>query len=243
VAQRVNDADPLSRYLVIAVFVVIVCILTLALYIVTAEIGAPAGPRTLAEKNIEVLRVVVREKPKVARAWADYAHALIGVGDLTQAARVLDDGARAVGDDAPEILLERARLASTRGATEEALGYAERAVKAALAARKAEIKSLRARGIVPNKLVIKSDIIEAAAVMMARVHVERAEYPAALTAFDLAHKEGPTNADTLVERGYVRLRLGDPTGAAQDFRDALEFAPDHKAAAAGLREATGAGAQ
>ncbi len=243
VAQQVNQADPVSHYLVIAMFTMVVLILTLALYIVAADIIKPAAPRSLAEKQVSMLESVVKEKPTVAKAWADYARALIAVGQYSQAQRVLDRGAAAAGKDSSEILLERARLARAKHQRALAIKLTHETIDSARAARDKELAALAKKHIVPDKRVVKGDIIEAAAIMQGELYSQEGDWKNAVKAFDLAIAEDPTSADTLIERGAAYLQLKQADAAAADFRAALRYVPDSAQASEGLAEALKAGAK
>ncbi|MGO9895685.1 MAG: hypothetical protein ACLPX8_15930 [Bryobacteraceae bacterium] len=65
---------------------------------------------------------------------------------------------------------------------------------------------------------------------IAFVYAKRNEFPQALDALRIAEQIDPNYAGTYVYRGKIRLKLGQPQAAADDFRTALTFDPNNQEA-------------
>ena len=62
------------------------------------------------------------------------------------------------------------------------------------------------------------------------------DFAGAVAAYGLYLKAHPTDSDILVMRAGAKIRLGDKTGAAADYRAALKYIPDYQPALDGLKQ-------
>lgn len=231
--EQPQPRDPVIVGLVKAVIIALIAALTLSLYVLASGI-LTSTPRTLAEKRMAMLKVTVSDTPQSARAWGDYARALIDAGRLEAAESVLRSAKHAVGADAPEVLLEQGRLALVRGEEIKAALILEKADQAARAARSEQLADLEKRGIMPDPRVVKGDVIEAAALLRAGIHESRGEWPNVLRDYRIVLAENPVSADAYAGRGFAYLEIGDFAKAKADFDAALRLVPDHAKALEGL---------
>lgn len=230
VASRVSEADPLLRKVVLGIFVMLVAILTLALYLLAAGVVWHPAPRTAVERRIDMLALETEQQPRVAKGWGDYAHALIVAKQYDRAAKVIKDGSLAVGSDAPEVLLQVGYLAQARGRDAEALAAFKKTQESVAAFRKAELKRLARRNVSPDPHVIKGDIMTEAATQRARMLAERKQWDDAIADYGVALAENPVDADVLVERARAYLASDQPEKAVADLEFAVRLVPDHRIA-------------
>ncbi len=229
------SVDSVIKWLAIASFAAVALILTLGLWIVATGIMDPPAPRSFYEKQIELLEEVVKEKPKVAAAWGDWARALIVAKQYSAAERVIERGEKVVGTKTPELNLERARLALARGDHDEALKLAEQTLKVTTAFREKELKALEEKAIFPDPRVVRGPVMAEAAAMKGDLLAAKKRWDEALKAYSIAVYEEPESADYLVKRGSVYIETGDEKKARADFERALTFIPDFEPALTGLK--------
>lgn len=232
--QASAGSDPVIQWLVIAAFSVVVLILTAAMWVIMTGISDPPAPRSYHERQIDLLASVVKTKPKVARAWADYARAYIAAKQYSQAARVLDRGERAVGTSTPELALERARLAAAQGHTEEATKLAKKAIDLTEAARQKVFTEMAAKSVTIDVRTIKHDEMASALELYGDLLAEQKHWSKAAQAYGFAIQEKPESVDFLVKQGAVYLELNDTNKAKADFEKALTYVPDFEPALTGL---------
>lgn len=194
-------------------------------------------PHTLVEKQIAMLSTVVEEKPKVAKGWADLARAYMAARDYAAAAKVLEEGSGKAGENAPEILLEKGRLASLQNRPEQALKLLEQARMSASRIRGKELRRLSDESVHPDPRVIKGETIEIAAILEGDLYARAKKWNQALAMYDLAISENSNTADVFFKRGSVNLELARWEEAAADFRQAIAFNPQLLAAHRGLERA------
>lgn len=231
-----SGGDPVARVMGYVIFAVVVIILTIGLWIVATGIMDPPAPRSMAEKQIDILEKIVVQKPKAPKAWSDYARALIVAKQYSKAETVLDRGAKKIGKKAPEILLERGRLAWARGDEKEAIKQLTACVKSTDDFRAKQMAELMSKGITPDDRVIKGDVMESASIMLGQLYATQKDWDKALKAFDRAVYERPSNVDSLVSRGNVYLRMGQKDKATADFKLALSMIPNYERAVEGLKK-------
>jgi tetratricopeptide (TPR) repeat protein len=225
--------DLLSRVLVVAIALVLLAIVTILLYAVTAGVFARPAPRTYAEQQLDMLALVIEQQPASADAWADYARALIAAEQLNKAEAILSRADEIISTGDPGIMLEWARLSLALGDEDDALARIDAAIQAALGKRQAEIKRMGTAGIVPDPRAIERDTLFRAYILRARIYGTREEWALA------AIYEEPSSADALVMRGEAYLELGQTGNAVADFEQALQMVPDLGPALDGLKRAGG----
>lgn len=231
---RSETGDPITRWLIFAIVSVVVLVLTLGLWIVATGIFNPPAPRTYHERQLDLLEQVVKKKPKVAKAWADWVRALTAAKQYSSAERVLARGEKAVGKDTPELNLERGRLLMARGKMKDAETQLAKALKITSDVRKKELDRMQALGILPNPRLIKGDVMREITSLQGDLYASEKKWPEAVKAYGLALFEDPQAADLLVKRGAVYIEMDEPKKAKADFDAALKFVPDFAPALTGL---------
>lgn len=226
--------DQVIQWMWLAILAVIVLIVTAVLWIVVTGIMDPPAPRSYHERQLDLLETVVKEKPTVPRAWADYARAFIAAKQYSRAERVLDKGDRAVGEETPELTVERARLAVHTGETEEALKLLAHALKVTKAKRAKEIAEMTKKGVTVDPRIVHSEEMAAAAEMQGDMLASEERWAEAVESYGVAIFEKPENVDYLVKRGAVYIQMDEPKKAKADFEAALVYVPDYQPAVAGL---------
>jgi len=229
-----GSGDPIIKYLAIGAFSVFVLILTATLWIISANIMDPPAPRSYHERQLELLETVVTQKPKSARAWADYARAYIAAKQYSQAARVLVRGEKIIGVATPELTLERARLSVARGDRAEGLKLVQNSIKVTTALRQKTIAELGAKGVTVDPRTVKGDEMASAGDLEGDLLAAEKQWPEAVKAYSIAVYEKPANADYLVKRGAVYIEMKEEKKAKADFEKALTYIPGFKPALSGL---------
>ncbi len=234
---RVRAADPqaIVRTLGVVVLVTVVVLLASLAAIVLYGLELERAPRTLAERTLAITEAAVKEHPQEARNWLAYAYALIDSGLYTEAGDAIARGRKV--EDLPGFSIAEAYRAERRGAEEQAIELYERAKEHARTYREALNERLAEESgatiDAPNQ-----DLVEAA-LGKARLLAKRGDLEAALEEYAIAIDEQPTMADVLAERAQVRERLGDVSGAREDYERALALVPDLAAAREGLERLQG----
>lgn len=234
-AQQQKPYDKVLVALWVGIFVVITLILTAALWVVSTGIIDPSTPRSYHERQIDLLEQVVKQKPKAATAWADWARAQIEAKQYRAAANVLDRGDKALGKVTPELTVERARLAYVQGDVDEALKLAEKTLKLATDIRNEEVAKLAAKSVTIDPREIRGNPMADAAVIKGNILATRKQWAEAAKAFSIAVYEKPQSADYLVQRGAVYIELREFDKAKADFKLALSFIPGFEPALTGLK--------
>lgn len=230
-----GTGDPVVKWLAISAVAVLVLILTAGLWVAATGIVDPPAPRSYHERQIELLEVVVKQKPKAPRAWADYARAHIAARQYTQAGRVLDRGEAVLGTKTPELTLERARLAVAKGDEDEGLKLVTKSLAVTTALRKETIQEFAAKGVTVDPRTVHKREMASAADLQGDLLAAKKQWPEAVKAFSTAVYEKPESADYLVKRGAVYIEMNDPEKARADFKRALLFVPGFEPALTGLK--------
>ncbi|MDO8963221.1 MAG: tetratricopeptide repeat protein [Coriobacteriia bacterium] len=220
-----RSGDKVATALVYGIFGIVVLILTLVLWVVFNGLMNPTTPRSYHERQIKLLEEVVVQKPKVAAAWADLARALIVAKQYNSAASVLDRGDKALGKDAPELALERARLALVRGQADEALRLADKALKVTSAFRERQMAKFAEKAVTVDPRTIQADVMAEAAEMKGSLLAAKKSWTDAEKAYSIAIYEKPGSADYLVTRASVYIELREYDKARADADKALAMIP------------------
>lgn len=226
--RRISAAE-LQRILTIATLVVVVVILATLATVVLYGLQLQSAPRTLQERTLAVAETAVAESPDQYESWLALAYAQIEVGRYSAATESIEQG-KAVEDTAGFYIAE-AYLVESQGRTEEAIELYEKAKERAIAEREERNQELQAVGV---KLETPNTDLADAAIGKARLLATIEELTASVAEYDIALEVQPQMSDILVERGDVKARLGDTTGARADYESALTFIPDMPEALDGL---------
>jgi tetratricopeptide (TPR) repeat protein len=187
-----------------------------------------------------MLETVVKQKPQSEEAWADYILALVASKQYSRAERVTRQAEKALGTDVIDILYVKARLAASRGETDEALVLIDKAIKAGLEFRKKELERLAQKGTFPDPRVVKGPILASAYYFQAQLYAEGEKWAEAADALTKAIAEEPASADAFVLRGNAYLKMSRVESATADFEQALKFIPGYQPALEGLKKAEAA---
>ncbi|HEX2222925.1 MAG TPA: tetratricopeptide repeat protein [Thermoanaerobaculia bacterium] len=199
-----------------------------------ARISAEYGRVLLARKNasgaVTSLERATRLYPDGLEAWESLAEALTAAGRAPEAKAAIDRAlqlrtarqarARAVEPAPPGTPTPPAPPAARPEESAEVKEAARLVIEGK--PDKALIVARQGIGINPRDLALRA--LEIRALLM----LER--LPEALKSADAAIQAFPNNPDTLYQRGVVRMATRDFKGAEQDFRKAMEVAPNHTAA-------------
>lgn len=228
--------DRVVRGLAWAAYGIVIVIVTLTVWVYVAGIAVPQVPRTALERELFMLEKVTAERPGSARAWADYAYALIVAERYAAAERVLDEATENVGDQSPELLIQRGRLAAAQGDADTAVDFWQRTIDAVDTFRADELKRLAEKGIVPDKRSVKGDVKAAAARLAGDAKAKAGEPQDAIDYYTISLTEEGGDADVYVARGQQHLKLGETVKARSDFKRALVLVPGMQSAKDGLAE-------
>lgn len=217
-----------NNLLVIGIIATIVAILVmLAMSLFLGDLGGVKAPRTYTERQIGQLELIAKQKPSVARVWADLAKALIESGQFRRADEILRQGAVAATDDKSVITVEQARLAYRQGDIKTAQKLIDKTITEANKYRAGLLEQYRKKGIAVSELDIPMDPIITACILRAVIYREAKDYGKAADALTVALKEKSNMADVLTERGTLYIELKKYDLARADLEKALTFIPDY----------------
>lgn len=236
-SRPVHRADPVARWLALAIAGVVIFWLVAALSAVMFGLLTPAkAPRTLAERDLAVLGVQVQGGQADSKTYAQYIETLIQAGQLSKAQEAIDQGLKTAKNDRSWIYAEQAQLQyaakdypGTVAAADKAIAEAKKELAKYVAANVAANRRSLAGATLPDSYLT-------AALAKAEALAASKDYAGAVKAFDVYLKEQPIDADILVQRGDVKILIGDKMGAAADFRAALKYIPDFQPALDGLKQ-------
>lgn len=216
-----------------AVGILILFLVTVVSALLTGVLQ-PGGPRTALEREIVTSGAAIRAGTSDTSVWALHISALIVDGQLGRAEDVLATAQASLDDSATaDLVLSEARLARAQGRYEGALEAAERARTQlrehheSLLAQEGPIANAALQeGLHPN--------YHAAVLVKAEVYRDLEDWEKLLEQYDIYIEANTGAADVLVDRGNLRLEMGDESGAEADFNEALRFYPNFAEALDGL---------
>jgi tetratricopeptide (TPR) repeat protein len=230
---EVRGSDPVVRWLVLAVFgVIVLWVVGLLSAVVFGVVSPPKAPRTTVERNLLILRQQVQAGAADTRTWARYVDALITAGQLSKARESIGIALQQAKADKSYLLAEQARLYLAAKDYSDAVRSADDAVAQADAERQAQAKANAARQITASVGLPES--WDLAVLTKAQALVLSGDGANAVKTYDAYLEKHKTDADIIVRRGDAKAALGDTAGAAADYREALKFIPDYKSALDGL---------
>jgi tetratricopeptide (TPR) repeat protein len=219
----------------VAMGLVVLFLATVAGALITG-VMAPAGPRTVAERELTLAAEIVRTQGAVGESWTRYINALVVTGDLPAARAALAQARASVPATAalPDIDLSEARLFTAEKNFADAVKSADTAMKGYKGEYDARIAQGGAAAKAATEAGIASNYYDAALVK-AYAYSDLRKWSEAIAMFDVFIKRNPTASDVLIDRGNAKVETGDKAGAEKDFREALRFVPYDKEAKAGLK--------
>jgi hypothetical protein len=170
------------------------------------------------------------------QTYAAYIGVLINAGQLSQAQQALNEALATAKTDRSYLIAQQAQLAL---AQKDYAGTVTAANKA-MSQAQAELKAFEDNNVTNNRRrdagAVLADSYTTAALAEAQAYIASSNAPAAIKALDLYLAQSPTDSDVLVQRGLLKVKTGDKTGAAADFRTALKYIPDYQPALDGLKQ-------
>lgn len=192
------------------------------------------GPRTLMERELTVTGQAIDAGTTDASVWGQHISALVATGQYARARAVIADARESIDDSkTADITLGEVRLLRAQGEYQQALAAADRAIDQVGKHHDAEIA---AGGVVGRAAELRGrhENYYTAKLLKAKIYEDMEDWEGALEYYTQFIEGSPGAADILVDRGNVKLRLGDESGAEADFREALRFDPYYPRAHDGL---------
>lgn len=232
-----RQADPVIRWLTLGIAAVIIFWLVGILSAMMFGVLAPSkAPRTAAERDLLVLQATVDSGKADSQTYANYVATLINAGELSKAQAALNQALPVTKTNKSYLLTQQASLYFAKKDYQGAVEYADKA----MAEAKKEIKAYMDANVQANRKpgagVQTPQSYSDAALIKANAFVASNDYKSAVKAYDVYIAEQPTDSDILVARAQAKIKIGDKTGAAADFRAALKYIPDYQPALDGLKQ-------
>lgn len=229
-----TGADPWVKWLTLAILAVLVLVLTGIVYLLYTGAMADRMPRTLIEMQLKDYEAAYRAAPGDAETVAAYVRSLTEAERYSRARSVIAafESIESTSPDAP-VIVEKARLESKTGSTEDALEILDEAIEAATAQRDAKEKEFQAKGIFVRP---PAPALVDAALLKSEILSDQGDLAAAIDVLTAALEENPTMADVLVWRGDLYASSGDTESARADYERALTMIPDYGPALSGLQD-------
>jgi len=224
----------------IAALVVVGALLTVIFAITSGVLNLDATvPRTIDEYSVAKALASI-ELDNSAASWGQLAITQMDNGQFAEATLTIQQGREYNFEDEERNFYfdyAEARMLQIRGDLEGAREAYKRTMELILAAYETAMSS----NMSPNWAVAQGlhQNYYDSAYALAFIYGEEDNYEKQLEFYDIFLKGNPTAGDVLVNRGYVKLKLGDKEGAIEDFMEALVYLPDDELALRGLKEAEG----
>ncbi len=228
--------DPVVRRMAYVAFGLVGVFLLLVVSALITGVVTPSGPRTLSEREVAVSAAAVEEGSTDTAVWGEYIAALISDGQYGRARSVIAQGRKSLDDSATaEFSLAETRLYYAQKQYKKAITSAE---KTKTQIQKAYDALIAQGGVVEKTamLVGRPANYDDATLLEAQAYRALKDWKNALAFYDEYIKDNAGASDVLVDRGNVKIDMGDTTGAEKDFREALRFVPDDPEALAGLKK-------
>ena len=232
-----RGGDPVVRWLMIAIFAVV--ILTLAGILSALAFGlfnTTGAPRTEVERDLDYYTAQVKSGKADSQTYAKYVDTLVSAGQLSKARQALDQALLIAKTDRSYLFAERAQLQFIDKQYQASVTSANQA----MAEAEKELKAFMANNVTNNRRADAGATLplsySTAALTKANALVALHDYKGAVQAFDVYLKVSPTDSDILVLRAQAKAQAGDKTGAAADYRAALKYIPDYQPALDGLKQ-------
>lgn len=225
-------SDPVVRRLIVATFLVVALWLAAFVGFLSTNQILPDAPRTSAERALKVYEVEIDGKRMTGKDWSDYIALLISSGQYGKAQATIGEAKKVLKHETSLVLLQQARLDFARGDYEDAVASADAAIAQAKKDYEYQAKEAGRKGLPADGDRLPQE--ETAVLLKGEAFQAAGEPAKAIEAFDIYLKYQPTAANVFVERGDMKLAVGDEAGAEADYRKALEFTPDDSRARKGL---------
>jgi tetratricopeptide (TPR) repeat protein len=232
-----RTSDPVIQWLTIGIALVIIFWLVGVLSAMMFGVLSPAkAPRTSTERDLLGVSAAVQGGKADTQTYSRYVAILINSGQLAKAEQALNQALLTAKTDRSYLYARQADLYFARKDYQGAVTSADKAIAEA----KKEIGLYMQANVNANRkpkagLQTPASYTDAALVK-AEALVASKNYAGAIKAFDLYLIEQPIDSDILVQRGQVKVLVGDKKGAEADFRAALSYIPDYQPALDGLKQ-------
>lgn len=192
------------------------------------------GPRTLMERELTVTARAIDAGTTDATVWGQHISALVATNQFARARAVIADARESVNDsETADITLGEVRLLRAQGEYQQALAVADKAIEQISEHHEAQIAGGGPAGYAAE-LGGRHENYYTAKLLKAKIYEDMEEWESALEYYTQFIEGFPGAADVLVDRGNIKLRMGDESGAEADFREALRFDPYYPKAHEGL---------
>lgn len=233
----VRGQDPVIQWLMMAILaVIILCLAAVLSAIVFGLFNQNGAPRTEVEHELAFYSSKVQGGKADNETFALYVDALATAGQLSKANEALSQALRTAKDDKSYLYAEQARLLLDQKAYQQAVTAADKA----MAEAQRELAAFKAANVAANRKAnagaVLADSYSTAALAKANALISVNDHAGAIKAFDSYLVVHADASDVLVARGQEKVRAGDKTGAAADFREALKYIPDFQPALDGLKQ-------
>jgi predicted Zn-dependent protease len=232
-----RTSDPVVRWLIFAIFGVVILWLVAFLSALMFGVVMPTGaPRTEAERNLSLLTAQVDTGKATTQVYAQYIGALISAGQLSKAQSALDQSLKVAKTDRSYLLMEQTELDMANQDYKAAVTAADQA----MAEAQKELKAFEDDNIKNNRVASAGAVLptsySTAALDKATALLQSKDYAGEIKALDVYLVQQPTDSDILVMRAQAKAKVGDKQGAANDYRAALKYIPDFQPALDGLKQ-------
>ena len=229
--------DPLTYWLIVAVFAVILLFLAGVLSALMFGVFNISGaPRTAVERDLRIYGAQAQSGKATSHTVAQYVAVLVRAGELSKAQTTLDQAFASIKADRSYLFAEQAQLYNTQSRYADAVKAADKAMSEANGELAAIKKKNLANKRAENAGAVLPDSYATAALAKATALISLKNVKDAIKAYDAYLVASPTDADVLVARAEAKTTIGDKAGAASDYRAALKFIPDYQAALDGLKK-------
>jgi tetratricopeptide (TPR) repeat protein len=227
--------DPVVRVMVFVSLGLVLLFLATAVGVLLTGVATPTGPRSSVERDLLIASAGLQGR--TGEAQASYIEALVAAGNLPAARAALVQARSSVpatAQPAPDLDLAEARLAKKAREYDKAVALADTAMAGyktkyeAAVARAKDSTQTTTPSIRPN--YYNTALVKAYAL------IQLGRFKDAIPAYDIYIKVNPTASEIFIERGNAKLKMGDKTGAARDFSEALKYVPYDADAKAGLEK-------
>ena len=232
-----RTSDPVAKWLTLSIFVIAILWLAGVLSAVMFGMINPSGPpQTATERDLNYYTSLTQAGTANSEVYARYVDTLIRANQLFRAQQALDKALAAAKKDRSYLYAEQARLSLAKKDYNGTISAADKAISEATK----ELKEFMQANVKANRVAAAGarmpEAYSTASLAKAEALVNLEDYAQAIKAYDVYLKVNPTDSDILVERGSLKVRVGDKKGAEADYRAAMKFIPDYQPALDGLKK-------
>lgn len=228
-----------SRVRLMGFFAAVIVVLYLATVIFALLFGFLGNktPRTSQEREIVAWESVVNQGNASADQWQSYVLSLLADEQYVRAEQAIKEANKRKLDQVQgqNMLFCTAELQRSKGdlkAAEKSFTEAMKKMEAAYD------KELEEGGDLQNWALSfgLNENYFTSALRLGSIYKDQGKYKESLKMLDLFLGQHPQESGVLVDRGDVKVKLGDKKGAEADYRLALKFIPDYQPALDGLKK-------